>query len=64
MSTKTEERPSDAPVATEPTATAPEPPYSIFDKKQKWLIIVIVSTAATCKIKPQKFPALPIANNK
>lgn len=27
-----------------------EPPYSIFDKKQKWLIIIIVSTAATCKL--------------
>lgn len=28
----------------------PEPPYSIFDKRQKWLIIIIVSTAATCTL--------------
>lgn len=26
-----------------------EPPYSIFDQQQKWVIIAIVSTAATCK---------------
>jgi hypothetical protein len=34
-----------------PTLTLPleEEPYSIFDKRQKALIVVIVSTAATCK---------------
>ncbi|KAA8904524.1 hypothetical protein TRICI_005469 [Trichomonascus ciferrii] len=44
-----------------------EPPHSIFDRKQKWLIIVIVSTAATCKAlaffsgfaSNIYFPALP-----
>jgi hypothetical protein len=25
------------------------PPYSIFDNRQKWFIIIIVSTAATCE---------------
>jgi hypothetical protein len=29
-----------------------EPPFSIFDKHQKWLIIAIVSTAATCTFLP------------
>ncbi|GMF68477.1 unnamed protein product [Aspergillus oryzae] len=29
----------------------PDAPYSIFDKRQKWLIIAIVSTAATCKFE-------------
>lgn len=28
----------------------PEPPYSIFDHRQKWLIIILVSTAATCEL--------------
>ncbi|KAL3429706.1 putative MFS multidrug transporter [Aspergillus tetrazonus] len=39
----------------------PEPPYSIFDKRQKWLIIVIVSTAATFSGFASNiyFPALP-----
>jgi hypothetical protein len=32
-----------------PESNTPEPPYSIFDKRQKWLIIIIVSTAATCR---------------
>lgn len=30
-------------------AATPEPPYSIFDKRQKWLIIIVASTAATCE---------------
>ncbi|GLB05954.1 hypothetical protein AtubIFM57258_001248 [Aspergillus tubingensis] len=44
----------------------PEPPYSIFDKRQKWLIIIIVSTAATFSGFASNiyFPALPtIAND-
>ncbi|KAL4756242.1 putative MFS multidrug transporter [Aspergillus foveolatus] len=44
----------------------PESPYSIFDKRQKWLIIVIVSTAATFSGFASNiyFPALPtIAND-
>ncbi|KAL5358259.1 major facilitator superfamily domain-containing protein [Aspergillus floccosus] len=32
---------------TPPTVATPDPPYSIFDKRQKWLIVIIVSTAAT-----------------
>ncbi|KAJ0422942.1 major facilitator superfamily domain-containing protein [Aspergillus carlsbadensis] len=39
----------------------PEPPFSIFDKRQKWLIIAIVSTAATFSGFASNiyFPALP-----
>ncbi|KAL4983572.1 major facilitator superfamily domain-containing protein [Aspergillus falconensis] len=43
-----------------------EPPHSIFDKRQKWLIVVIVSTAATFSGFASNiyFPALPtIAND-
>lgn len=38
-----------APTMKSPETETPEPPYSIFDERQKWLIILIVSTAATCK---------------
>lgn len=31
----------------------PDPPYSIFDRPQKWLIVALVSTAATCKSVPE-----------
>ncbi|KAL5003856.1 major facilitator superfamily domain-containing protein [Aspergillus recurvatus] len=43
----------------------PEPSYSIFDKRQKWLIIVIVSTAATFSGFASNiyFPALPTVAN-
>ncbi|KAL1849008.1 hypothetical protein Plec18170_007667 [Paecilomyces lecythidis] len=44
----------------------PEPPYSIFDHRQKWLIIILVSTAATFSGFASNiyFPALPtIAND-
>lgn len=34
---------------TSNTTAIPEPPYSIFDKRQKWLIIIIASTAANCE---------------
>lgn len=33
-------------------AQAAEEPYSIFDKRQKAIIVVIVSLAATCKWIP------------
>jgi hypothetical protein len=36
-------------LTTSEPAFAPEEPHSIFDKRQKRLILVIVSTAATCK---------------
>ncbi|EAU35976.1 conserved hypothetical protein [Aspergillus terreus NIH2624] len=51
---------------TTPTVVTPDPPYSIFDKRQKWLIIIIVSTAATFSGFASNiyFPALPtIAND-
>lgn len=32
-----------------PSATDATEPYSIFDGRQRALIVVIVSTAATCK---------------
>jgi hypothetical protein len=41
--------PVDAPTATPPSSAATDEPYSIFDKRQKGLIILIVSTAATCE---------------
>lgn len=46
-----------APSYTAPSPSPPSPPtldfpieepYSIFDKRQKALIVVIISTAATC----------------
>ncbi|ODM19950.1 hypothetical protein SI65_04936 [Aspergillus cristatus] len=49
-----------------PTSAPAEPPFSIFDKRQKWLIVVIVSTAATFSGFASNiyFPALPtIAND-
>ncbi|RAH50658.1 putative MFS multidrug transporter [Aspergillus brunneoviolaceus CBS 621.78] len=44
-----------------PAHVTPEAPYSIFDKRQKWLIIVLVSTAATFSGFASNiyFPALP-----
>lgn len=36
------------------SSPAPKEPYSIFDKRQKALIVLIVSTAATCEPKPNK----------
>ncbi|KAL3487802.1 major facilitator superfamily domain-containing protein [Aspergillus germanicus] len=49
----------DATTSTPPPE--PEPPFSIFDKRQKWLIIAIVSTAATFSGFASNiyFPALP-----
>ncbi|KAJ5732142.1 hypothetical protein N7493_003623 [Penicillium malachiteum] len=43
------------------TTPSSEPPYSIFDQRQKWLVIVIVSTAATFSGLASNiyFPALP-----
>jgi hypothetical protein len=42
------ERPPPTP-ETPPPATEPTEPYSIFDSRQRALIVVIVSTAATCE---------------
>ncbi|CAG7927797.1 unnamed protein product [Penicillium olsonii] len=49
-----------ASVEGEQSVTA-EPPFSIFDNRQKWLIIIIVSTAATFSGFASNiyFPALP-----
>jgi multidrug resistance protein len=54
-----EETPSVVPNALTPSQPHPhlpsvtrEEPYSIFDKSQKVLIVLIVSTAATCKSTP------------
>ncbi|KAI7968706.1 hypothetical protein EIK77_005722 [Talaromyces pinophilus] len=53
--------PGTAPTMESPETKTPEPPYSIFDKRQKWLIIIIVSTAATFSGFASNiyFPALP-----
>ncbi|KAJ2958119.1 hypothetical protein NQZ79_g6227 [Umbelopsis isabellina] len=51
---------------TQPRADALEPPYSIFDRRQKWFIVMMVSTAATFSGFASNiyFPALPtIAND-
>ena len=34
----------------QPEAAPIEAPFSIFDRRQKWLIVTIVSTAATCEL--------------
>ena len=61
-----EQPPVDAPVISLPPSTVTikppekpetatvEPPFSIFDRRQKWLIVTIVSTAATCKLYLQR----------
>ncbi|KAI0172987.1 MFS general substrate transporter [Hypoxylon sp. FL1284] len=50
-----------APSTPPPSLPAPEVPYSIFDKRQKALIVLIVSTAATFSGFASNiyFPALP-----
>ncbi|KAG8420288.1 hypothetical protein J3459_011193 [Metarhizium acridum] len=49
------------PVQAEPTLASLEPPYSIFDKGQKWIIVILASTAATFSGFASNiyFPALP-----
>jgi hypothetical protein len=51
MSTKDGNEPLQNDVLASPTLVShsPEPPFTIFDKHQKWLIVFIVSFAATCK---------------
>ncbi|OTA58936.1 MFS general substrate transporter [Hypoxylon sp. EC38] len=57
----TEEHPEEAQSAPPLSSSAPEEPYSIFDKRQKALIVLIVSTAATFSGFASNiyFPALP-----
>jgi len=43
---------NDTPISTSSIPALPEPPYSIFDRRQKWLIVALVSTAATCEFTP------------
>ncbi|EPS29312.1 hypothetical protein PDE_04261 [Penicillium oxalicum 114-2] len=45
----------------QPETAASEPPFSIFDRRQKWLIVTIASTAATFSGFASNiyFPALP-----
>lgn len=43
------DQPTDIQDARPASLTIPEEPYSIFDKRQKLLIVLIVSTAGTCK---------------
>ncbi|KAK0654669.1 Quinidine resistance protein 1 [Lasiodiplodia hormozganensis] len=60
--TQSEEAPGTQPQSTSPPSpTVPEEPYSIFDKRQKALIVLIVSTAATFSGFASNiyFPALP-----
>ncbi|KAI0886419.1 MFS general substrate transporter [Annulohypoxylon maeteangense] len=61
MAEKPEESQSTPPVSSPPSSPAPEEPYSIFDKRQKALIILVVSTAATFSGFASNiyFPALP-----
>lgn len=59
MSSTSDPKLADGDAATNASTTperdrTPEPPFSIFDKRQKWLIIIIVSTAATCKFASHK----------
>ena len=41
--------PFDTPAAPPLPSASVDVPYSIFDKRQKVMIVFIVSTAATCK---------------
>ncbi|KAJ6000007.1 hypothetical protein N7481_000416 [Penicillium waksmanii] len=69
MSTETNKDPSlsgapslsDASDSASAAQAPPEPPYSIFDKRQKWLVVALVSTAATFSGFASNiyFPALP-----
>ncbi|KAK9242208.1 major facilitator superfamily domain-containing protein [Lipomyces tetrasporus] len=51
----------DAPKSTPPASAAADAPYTVFDKRQKGLIVLIVSTAATFSGFASNiyFPALP-----
>lgn len=48
-SESTSTRASGAPPLPLQSASTTNEPYSIFDKRQKGLIVLIVSTAATCE---------------
>ncbi|KAM0744136.1 hypothetical protein ACQRIT_001450 [Beauveria bassiana] len=59
--TEREERNGGALEAAQPAPTATETPFTIFDKRQKWFIVFIVSVAATFSGFASNiyFPALP-----
>jgi len=57
MATRNQHEEAPAIVPGTPPVSSTEP-YSIFDKRQKALIVLIVSTAATCKSITPKFTTL------
>ncbi|KAK8145301.1 hypothetical protein G3M48_004659 [Beauveria asiatica] len=59
--TEREDRNGGALEAAQPAPTATETPFTIFDKRQKWFIVFIVSVAATFSGFASNiyFPALP-----
>ncbi|KAM3510687.1 hypothetical protein MY11210_005668 [Beauveria gryllotalpidicola] len=61
LATEREERNGGALEAAQPVPAAAETPFTIFDKRQKWFIVVIVSVAATFSGFASNiyFPALP-----
>ncbi|GLI77574.1 hypothetical protein PoHVEF18_005865 [Penicillium ochrochloron] len=63
MPTKEDNQPfeGDTHASPKPVSPHPEPPFTIFDKRQKWLIVFIVSFAATFSGFASNiyFPALP-----
>lgn len=56
-----ESAPADAPVVAPPPSSAQEQPYSIFDNRQRALIVLIISVAATFSGFASNiyFPAIP-----
>ena len=48
--------------ASRPAPDVAEAPYTIFDTRQKWLIVCIVSVAATCPCPPSLLSPSVIRN--